>query len=387
MDEIFCCLIILIYYLVKVLIEYWNKFSTDYIDNEIYKIEDIQIRKIIPTTKHINLDLQISNNHGISSVSLHALYIQNELPDAPVIILIHGTAGSCISFSKILVECSKVAHIYALDLPGFGRSHFYDINHAIKSDNCFYPDIINEFMKQLNINQAHICGHSFGGYVAINFAGLYPDKVLQLTLINPAGIFPTLGKWGAYWACFFKLGLTNIISKIGRLGYILADLFLSLENRYLYYLLAHPYGYGEKIFLRPKITISHHGAFWNDPVFLPNRYNKIKCSVKLIYGADDTIMPAHQGEALKQLYGCELVSIPNSGHNPMDEQSKLVAQHIITLPKYLNQINRNAIQNHKLINFQPYKYGSSFSIKRTISIIQRLYKDIGISGISRNQIK
>ena len=30
-------------------------------------------------------------------------------------------------------------------------------------------------MKSQNIKNAHICGHSFGGFVTLNFAAIYPD--------------------------------------------------------------------------------------------------------------------------------------------------------------------------------------------------------------------
>merc|ERR1712216_194027 len=54
------------------------------------------------------------------------------------------------------------------------------------------------------VRQVAVMGHSFGGYLAILFAKQHKERVSSLTLVAPAGLLPTHGSLGAYWAIFFR---------------------------------------------------------------------------------------------------------------------------------------------------------------------------------------
>lgn len=44
----------------------------------------------------------------------------------------------------------------------------------------------------MHIEKFYLIGHSFGGYLAACYAFKYPDRVIHLYLVSPAGTNPRL---------------------------------------------------------------------------------------------------------------------------------------------------------------------------------------------------
>ena len=66
------------------------------------------------------------------------------------------------------------------DLRGFGESTTVDAPYSMAD----YASDIAGLLDQLGIQKAVIAGHSMGGYVALAFARLYPERVSGLALIS-----------------------------------------------------------------------------------------------------------------------------------------------------------------------------------------------------------
>ena len=374
----------------------WSRYSIEFIDENLVKYEtDFLKEKNSRKIGHVEKVLNISFGDEHISVQLHALQTSKLDSEAYLcledvdnrqnhpMILIHGGAGSSLTFVNIMEPLSKVFNVYALDLPGFGRSHFNSSFRSIKklyeNPADIYCDIIKEFMDLLKIKTVILCGHSFGGYISIRFCKIYRSRVSGLVLMNPAGVFPTLGSLGMYWACVFKFSVPNIGRYLGRFGYLfMTHLFTSsTETMYWYYITSHPRGIGD-LFIRDKITLSMFHAYWNAPVF--DHFDEIRCPILCIYGAEDTIMPSHQGMVVNQIFDAHLKTIQNAGHNPMDtkENGQLVSDKIIEFleHKKYNYDGEEMFVGKKKEPLEPAMYKSSFFVRKTIDTIDRLYLDI-----------
>ena len=75
---------------------------------------------------------------------------------------------------------SEKYRVITIDLLGHGESEPLGYVHEME-DNA---NVVNEVLKNLKIEKAIIVGHSMGGYVALAFAELYPDKIQKLVLLN-----------------------------------------------------------------------------------------------------------------------------------------------------------------------------------------------------------
>src|SRR5690606_34712391 len=76
--------------------------------------------------------------------------------------------------------------VYALDLPGFGKSDKPEFPFNSQD----YSRIVKKFMDLMEIKKATLIGHSFGGKVSIILAVNHPERVERLVLIDSAGIPP-----------------------------------------------------------------------------------------------------------------------------------------------------------------------------------------------------
>jgi pimeloyl-ACP methyl ester carboxylesterase len=97
----------------------------------------------------------------------------------PALLLLHGFCedGSMWdSFKQVFLENYTVI---CPDLPGFGRSEAFDeISMEIMASS------VNEMLKSENIENCIFVGHSMGGYVAMAFAELFPEKLAGLCLFH-----------------------------------------------------------------------------------------------------------------------------------------------------------------------------------------------------------
>ena len=75
--------------------------------------------------------------------------------------------------------------MYAIDLPGFGRSSKYKFSKNPKEIESEYVEFIEQWRKELNLEKMVICGHSFGAYLATAYALKYPMHMSGLILDDP----------------------------------------------------------------------------------------------------------------------------------------------------------------------------------------------------------
>lgn len=101
-----------------------------------------------------------------------------------VIICLHGWGGSSQSFYDMAPLLARDYRVIMLDLPGFGQTDAP--LEAWRVDN--YAAFLFEFTRHLALPHFALCGHSFGGRVALRFAAAYPRLASHLILLAAAGI-------------------------------------------------------------------------------------------------------------------------------------------------------------------------------------------------------
>ena len=100
------------------------------------------------------------------------------------IILIHGLSGSSRWWVRNVPALAMHYQVYLIDLPGFGSMHRYSGRFLLNEVAAY----IVTWMEALGIRQAHLVGHSMGGYICMWIAAHKPDLVKRLVLVSPAGI-------------------------------------------------------------------------------------------------------------------------------------------------------------------------------------------------------
>lgn len=106
------------------------------------------------------------------------LFYRSEGEGTPIIIL-HGLYGASDNWMQIARKISDSYQIIAVDLRNHGSSP-HSTEHS-------YEEMVTDLawlFHELEIEKAHILGHSMGGKVAMAFAADYPEKILSLTVAD-----------------------------------------------------------------------------------------------------------------------------------------------------------------------------------------------------------
>ena len=104
---------------------------------------------------------------------------------APPLILIHGGRDHCRSWDWIARALQPHFHVLAADLRGHGDSDW------AKGSSYSFADHIYDMTRLVaaaGIQQAALVGHSYGGMIAMAYAGAFPDKVTKLAVLDGAFI-------------------------------------------------------------------------------------------------------------------------------------------------------------------------------------------------------
>lgn len=124
----------------------------------------------------------VSTRHGETFV------IACGAENLPPLILLHGAASNALSWQREVEKYSQWFNVYAVDLPGEpGKSA---PNRPSWQTNA-YADWLEDVLNGLMIKKASIIGLSQGGWTALRFATIHPQRVEKLVLLTPAGVVST----------------------------------------------------------------------------------------------------------------------------------------------------------------------------------------------------
>ena len=101
--------------------------------------------------------------------------------------MVHGLSSGVGLWTLNLADLSQDRPVYAIDLPGFGRSTRCDFSNDAILAEMEFVDCIEEWRKAMKLDKFILLGHSFGGYLGTSYALRYPDKIQHLILAEPWG--------------------------------------------------------------------------------------------------------------------------------------------------------------------------------------------------------
>lgn len=97
----------------------------------------------------------------------------------PALLCLHGAGGSHRHWGAFLTGLSDIARVYAVDLPGHGRSA-----PPGRSSIDDYVDFTIALLDALGLERAILAGHSMGGAIALSAAAAHPGRVSGLILVS-----------------------------------------------------------------------------------------------------------------------------------------------------------------------------------------------------------
>lgn len=95
-------------------------------------------------------------------------------------LLLHGYPLDHSIWDKTAGLLEKNFDLILPDLRGFGGSGTVNVQYGLED---MAGDLLS-LMDKLGVSKAYVSGHSMGGYLALAFARLHPDRVLGLGLVS-----------------------------------------------------------------------------------------------------------------------------------------------------------------------------------------------------------
>ena len=102
----------------------------------------------------------------------------------PVLLLIHGIAGSSATWDDVLPWLAERFCVVAPDLLGHGESAKPRGDYSLGA----YASGIRDLLGALGHERASVVGHSLGGGVAMQFAYQFPERCDRLVLVSSGGL-------------------------------------------------------------------------------------------------------------------------------------------------------------------------------------------------------
>jgi pimeloyl-ACP methyl ester carboxylesterase len=193
--------------------------------------------------------------------------------------------------------------VIAPDLRGLGQSEAQSGTNTMER----FADDVHALLRKLETGPVVLVGHSMGGYVALAFARRHPEMLRGLVLVGTkAGADTPEGAAGRR-ATAEKVKLEGIDGVVGAM----APKMLAASNQDAA-MAAKVRGFMEPS--KPEGVISALLGMAERPDSTP-ALGQIQVPTLVITGADDTIIPPTESEALaKGIAGAELRVIPKAGH-------------------------------------------------------------------------
>ena len=132
--------------------------------------------------------------------------------DRPLLILVHGIRDAAHAFDPVARALAENFRVVVPDLRGHGESP-----HTGDYTLMFFMADLHKTLAYFahgadhpNAGAVHLVAHSLGGHIASNYAGLFPDALRSLTIIE--GLGPPSA---ASTAAFRAQRTTNLIESLG----------------------------------------------------------------------------------------------------------------------------------------------------------------------------
>ena len=226
------------------------------------------------------------------------------------LLLLHGYPLDHHLWDDVAPLLEDTFELILPDLRGFGESTIVDSPFTMDD----YASDIAGLLDQLGIQKTAIVGHSMGGYVALAFARLYPERVSGLGLVSSQVLAdPPDRKEGRYKSA------ADVSDKgIGGVVETMTPKFTSDEPL--------------QAFARETMERQQPAAFIGSLKAMAERMDStpllssFKFPVVIIHGEADALIPIDRArEVKKAIPHAHLVELNGAGHMPMMEAKEETA--------------------------------------------------------------
>lgn len=250
--------------------------------------------------------------------------------EGPVVLLVHGMAGSSTSWLPIMERLGQHVTYVAPDLPGHGRSEKPRADYSLGAQAGFLRDLL----AALGHERATVVGTSLGGGIAMQFAYQHPDRCERLVLVCAGGLgdevmplLRVLALPGAEYVMpvafqpFIRNGVETVAGWFAKVGLRPAP---ATEEMWRAYTSLGDADTRSAFVQTLRAVVDHKGqrVSAKDKLYLAEDVPTL-----IIWGSEDPVIPVdHAHEAAAAMPGAALEIMDGCGHFPYAEDPQRFSQ-------------------------------------------------------------
>ncbi|MBW2409935.1 MAG: alpha/beta hydrolase [Deltaproteobacteria bacterium] len=228
----------------------------------------------------------------------------------PLVVLHAAGLSSTVWFANI-AELSAHHRVFAVDVIGdAGKS----VANRLLDKRTDYAKWLKEVFDGLKIERCQLVGHSYGGWLTLNMALAYPERLHKIVLLAPAASFRS---FGFITKLMFFLGefkihppAKSVLKAAAAKGTVLEETFIHLME---------------------EVTRYCRSAIMYPTVFTDQELKQIDLPTLLLIGAGEKIYNAQKSiqRAQQWMPGLTAEIIPDAGHLLIMDQPEIINARIL----------------------------------------------------------
>jgi abhydrolase domain-containing protein 6 len=243
---------------------------------------------------------------GEMQMSIHV----NDLKERPTILMLHGFSSDKNIWSRFAQHFTNDYNVIIPDMAGHGETGFsnewsYTVSAQVNR--------LVSLLEKLNINKVHVIGNSMGGFFSAYFAKTFPEKILTVALVDPAGVIAPKAS-----------DMDKMLAK-GRNPFQVNSL-KEFEELYSMTMNAPPYVPGYvlqavfEMYKGRRAQLTQIFSDFHDKDLLDSSLDEIRAPTLLLWGEKDRLIHVSSINVWKSgIKNIKVKTWPNIGHMPMIE--------------------------------------------------------------------
>ncbi len=231
--------------------------------------------------------------------------------EGPVVVLLHGFPEDGSLWEQVIPGLASSFTLLVPDLPGTGNSH--RLNAGFGMDDLARS--VADLLDHEQVQAAVIVGHSMGGYTALAFADLFPERVKGISLVHSTATADTDEKKET------RRKSIELIQKGGKEPFVkgmIPNLFSKAFQE------QNPELLRKQVERGLRLENESMTGFYTAMINRPDRtaiLSSGKAPVQWIIGKEDNVVPLESALQQSKLSDVNFVSVyENCGHMSMLEQ-------------------------------------------------------------------
>jgi len=242
--------------------------------------------------------------------------------EGPPLMLVAGLASDSQSWQPILEDLSRQYCVIMPDNRGVGRTTPQDVETSIQkiTDDCI------ALIRHLELPSVHLLGHSMGGFVALDCAIRYPERVSKLILAG-TGAFTSERNQALFldWVSYLESGMNPEQWFRNIFYWIFSKRFFQDRKAVddaLRFAIDYPYPQSNRAFKNQVEALNEFNC--------QSRLSEIRAKPLIICGKEDLLFPPEESfRALEVIPDSEISIIENAAHSLHTEQPKAFADQVL----------------------------------------------------------